>query len=89
MSERVQEAQREVEDRDGRSWLAVSLPTKVAHLKTGAVLGFRPADDPAAEVIRTAVEFNSDRAAAFALRTMGDKELRRRLEWARTDAGIG
>jgi hypothetical protein len=27
-------------------------------------------------------------AADFAIRTMGDKELRRRLEWAKAEAGI-
>jgi hypothetical protein len=88
MSEHGDQAQREITDHAGRGWLAVPVESKVAHLKTGAVLGFRPADEPATPPIRTAVEFNSFAAAGFALRTMGDKELRRRLEWAKTDAGI-
>ncbi|HEX8905027.1 MAG TPA: hypothetical protein VF771_09320, partial [Longimicrobiaceae bacterium] len=79
---------REVADGDGRAWLAVPVESKVAHLKAGAVLAFRPADDDAAEPIRTNVEFNSFRAAEFAIRTMSDKEIRRRLDWAKTDAGI-
>ena len=78
---------REVVDAAGRVWHPVAVESVVAHLKKGATLAFRPADDPAAEPIRTAVEFNSMAAADFAIRTMGDKELRRRLEWARTAAG--
>ena len=82
------EAPREVADRAGRTWVAVPVESKVAHLKTGAVLGFRPAAEPDAEPIRTNVEFNSLKAAEFAIRTMSAKEIGRRLEWARTDAGI-
>jgi hypothetical protein len=79
---------REVADRTGRAWVAVPVESKVAHLKAGAVLGFRPADEPDAEPIRTNVEFNSFRAAELAIRTMSAKEVGRRLEWAKTDAGI-
>jgi hypothetical protein len=79
---------REITDRAQRAWVAVPVETKVAHLKDGAVLGFRPADQPEAEPLRTAVQFNSLEAARFALGTMSEKELRRRLEWAKTDAGI-
>jgi hypothetical protein len=81
-------AERPVVDGGGRAWIALAVESTVAHLKKGAVLAFRPADDPVAEPIRTPVEFNSAAAADFALRTMSDKELRRRLDWARTDAGI-
>jgi hypothetical protein len=81
-------AGRQVMDAAGRAWVAVAAPSTVAHLKQGAVLAFRPADDADAEPIRTAVEFNSDAAADFAIRTMSDKELGRRLAWAKTDAGI-
>jgi len=80
--------ERWVTDDGGREWVALAAERTVAHLKKGAVLAFRPADDPDAEPIRTPVEFNSAAAAAFAIRTMGDKELRRRLTWAKTDAGI-
>ena len=79
---------RQVTDAEGRAWVAVAAPSTVAHLKRGAVLAFRPADEPNAEPIRTAVDFNSDAAAGFAIRTMSDKELSRRLAWAKTDAGI-
>jgi hypothetical protein len=81
-------AERRVTDDAGREWVAVAVETTVAHLKKGAVLAFRPADEPDAEPIRTPVEFNSAAAASFAIRTMSDKELRRRLTWAKTDAGI-
>jgi hypothetical protein len=84
----VAKAPREVADRHGRAWVAVPVASKVAHLKAGAVLAFRPADEPGAEPIRTSVEFNSLNAAEFAIRTMSDKEVSRRLEWAKTDAGI-
>lgn len=82
------ELPREVADRAGRAWVAVPVESTVAHLKAGAVLGFRPADEADAEPIRTNVEFNSLRAAEFAIRTMSAKEIGRRLEWAKTDAGI-
>jgi hypothetical protein len=81
-------AVREVKDAQGRVWRTVAVESVVAHLKKGATLAFVPADDPDPEPVRTNVEFNSAAAADFAIRTMGDKELRRRLEWARTDAGL-
>ena len=80
--------ERRVADDAGREWVAVAPESTVAHLKKGAVLAFRPADEPGAEPVRTSVEFNSAAAAEFAIRTMSDKELRRRLTWAKTDAGI-
>jgi hypothetical protein len=88
MADTVDSTTREVTDKHGRAWLAVAVPSTVAHLKKGAALAFRPADEPDAEPVRTAVEFNSFDAADFAIRTMSDKELKRRLEWARIDAGI-
>jgi hypothetical protein len=81
-------AERRVADTAGREWVALAAESTVAHLKKGAVLAFRPADEADAEPIRTAVEFNSAAAADFAIRTMSDKELGRRLAWAKTDAGI-
>jgi hypothetical protein len=81
-------AERRVADDAGREWVTVAAESTVAHLKKGAVLAFRPADEPDAEPIRTSVDFNSAAAAEFAIRTMSDKELRRRLTWAKTDAGI-
>ena len=88
MTDMLDTAARAVSDADGRTWTALPVASKVAHLKEGAALAFRPADAPDAEPIRTNVEFNSFRAAEFAIRTMSDKEIRRRLEWAKTDAGI-
>ncbi|HYH80581.1 MAG TPA: hypothetical protein VEX86_12315 [Longimicrobium sp.] len=88
MADTVETAVREVVDRAGRTWVAVPAESKVAHLKQGAVLAFRPGDEPGAEPIRTNVEFNSAAAADFAIRTMSEKEIGRRLDWAKTDAGI-
>ena len=88
MAETMEAVERRVADSSGRAWVAVAAPSTVAHLKQGAVLAFRPADEPGAEPIRTPVEFNSAAAADFAIRTMSDKELGRRLAWAKTDAGI-
>jgi hypothetical protein len=79
---------RQIADDKGRTWEAVAVPQVVAHLRKGAVLAFRPVDAPGASPIPTPVDFNSDQAAAFAIRTMSDRELRRRLEWAKTDAGV-
>ena len=81
-------AEREVTDRRGRTWLAIPVASKVAHLREGAALGFRRADEQNAQPIRTNVEFNSFAAAEFAIGTMSEKEISRRLEWAKTDAGI-
>ena len=79
---------REITDEDGNRWEAVAVEKVVAHLKKGAQLAFRAADDPAAEPVRTPVEFNSPQAAELAIRTMSEKELRRRLEWAKAEAGV-
>lgn len=79
---------REITDADGRVWQAVAVESTVAHLKKGATLAFRPTDDPTAEPVRTAIDFNSMAAAEFAIRTMSEKDLRRRLDWAKTDAGV-
>lgn len=88
MADTVETTARELADRAGRRWVAVPVESKVAHLKSGAVLAFRPADEPGAEPIRSNVEFNSTTAAGFAIRTMSAKEIGRRLDWAKTDAGI-
>lgn len=78
---------REIEDESGRSWEAVAVETVGAHRRMGAKLGFRPADDREAEPLVTPITFNSDAAAEFAITTMSEKELRRRLEIARSAAG--
>jgi hypothetical protein len=70
---------RDFTDVDGRPWHALAVDTRVAHAKKGARLAFRPADTPDAEPLETPITFNSYAAADFALRTLGVKELRRRL----------
>lgn len=77
---------RTITDEDGRVWEVVAAESTGAHLKRGATLGFRPQEG--GETILTPVTFNSIEAADFAIGTMGEKELRRRLAWARTEAGI-
>ena len=75
-------------DDEGRAWEAMAIPTKVAHLRDGARLGFRAGGaDADAAPYATTIEFNSMDAAAFAIGTMSEKELRRRLDLARTAAG--
>jgi hypothetical protein len=78
---------RSITDDHGRTWEAIAIPTKVAHLRDGAQLGFRMAGDPAAAVTAP-ITFNSLDAAEFAIQTMSEKELRRRLELAKTAAGV-
>lgn len=79
---------RQILDEQGRAWEPVTIPIRGAHLRTGAVLGFRLADQPDKPPIATNIKFNSEEAAAGAVEQMGDFELRRRLEWARTAAGV-
>lgn len=73
---------RTITDEAGRSWEALAVPTHGAHMKLGATLAFRAADQPDADPLLTPITFNSDRAAEFAIRTMSDAELRRRLVMA-------
>ena len=74
---------RDFDDEVGKSWQAIAVDAVVAHGKPGAVLAFVPAEQPGSEPIQANVTFNSHRAADFALRTMSQKELRRRLSMAR------
>jgi hypothetical protein len=78
---------RSITDDHGRTWDAVAIAIKVAHLRDGAQLGFRPAGEPAGAVTAP-ITFNSMQAAEFAITTMSEKELRRRLELAKTAAGV-
>lgn len=78
---------RDFTDEHGRAWRVHPHPTRSAHLRTGASLGFRPADQSEAEPLIGRVIFNSEEAAAFAIRTMSEKELRRRLTLARSASG--
>lgn len=77
---------RTITDEDGKSWQVVAVESTGAHMKRGATLGFA-LDEPGTEPILTSVTFNSVEAAEFAITTMSEKELRRRLAWARTEAG--
>ena len=78
---------REFRDEDGNLWQALALDAVVAHAKRGAVLAFRPAGDASVDPIATNITFNSQAAAEFALRTLGEKELWRRLALARASVG--
>lgn len=78
---------REFTDAEGTRWTAIATDRIVAHGRQGAVLAFRPADQEDAEAIPSTITFNSLDAAEFALTTLGEKELRRRLSIARSAAG--
>ncbi len=85
----TEEKMREITDKRGRTWTAFAQPTMVAHMRSGALLAFRAADDPTVQVPASPpVDWNSLVAAEAAINTMGDLELKRRIEWAKTAAGI-
>lgn len=79
---------RQITDEQGRVWEALGAEAVVAHMRKGAVLAFRAVGEPAAEPVRTTIAFNSQAAAELAIQAMSEKELRRRLEWAKTSAGV-
>lgn len=79
---------RTVKDEQGREWEVTWVETLGAHMVKAATLAFRPVDDAAAEPLVTPVAFNSPAAADFAISTMSDKELRRRVGWAKTASGV-
>lgn len=78
---------RRIVDPHGVAWEAFGVDDIVAHGKLGVRLAFRPADDPTAAPLPSRVTFNSREAADFALRTLGEKELLRRLTLAQAQAG--
>lgn len=78
---------REIQDDGGARWEVMALEETVAHGRRGARLGFRAAGEGDSDPLRTPVTFNSPEAAAAAIRTMGEKELRRRLSLALVSAG--
>jgi hypothetical protein len=78
---------RTLHDDAGTEWEAVALPVKVAHLRDGARLAFRRSGEAGSEVT-SPIDFNSMAAADFAIGTMSEKELRRRLQMAMTAAGV-
>lgn len=69
------------------AWEAFAAAAIVAHGKEGAVLAFRRAGGGTDEVLHSTITFNSMAAADFALRTMSEKEVQRRLRLARMAAG--
>ncbi len=79
---------RQIQDGAGRTWEVLAVESVGAHNKMGAVLGFRPADQPATEPLTTPIVFNSKEAADFAITTMSEAELRRRLSMAQAVAGM-
>jgi hypothetical protein len=78
---------RELTDDEGVRWSAFADDAIVAHGRVGAALAFSPVSGQPGDIVRTTLTFNSAEAADFALRTMSEKELRRRLTLARMAAG--
>lgn len=78
---------REFLDATGAAWEAIGVADIVAHGKPGMRLAFRHTGDDSGAHLPSRVTFNSRKAAEFALRTLGEKELRRRLTLAQATAG--
>jgi hypothetical protein len=78
---------REIRDAHGMVWQALAVESVVAHGKRGSVLAFRSAEEPDADPLLTPVTFNSTTVAEQAIRTMGEKELQRRLMQTRIGSG--
>ncbi|MQA91295.1 MAG: hypothetical protein GEU90_13885 [Gemmatimonas sp.] len=86
-NERNTSEERNFRDEAGTGWTAFAADAIVAHGRPGAVLAFRAAEGGSGESFHSTVTFNSTPAANFALRTMSEKDLRRRLSLARVAAG--
>jgi hypothetical protein len=78
---------RQFTDAEGVTWDVLATEAVVAHGRQGSALAFRRASEPEAEPLLTNITFNSPEAAHFAIRTLGEKELQRRLTLARAAAG--
>lgn len=78
---------REFTDPAGAAWEAFGQDDIVAHGKPGVRLAFRRPGDESSVILPSKVTFNSHAAAGFALRTLGEKELQRRLALAQAEAG--
>jgi hypothetical protein len=76
------------EDDQGTAWEAFAADRIVAHGRPGAVLSFRRVGGDPDEYVTSTITFNSFQAAAFALETMSEKELRRRMSLAVQAAGV-
>ncbi len=79
---------RHFEDGEGVSWEAFAADRIVAHGRPGAVLAFRRVGTDPDEHLTSTITFNSFEAADFALGTISEKELRRRVSLAREAAGV-
>lgn len=79
---------RTIADEQGREWEVMWVETVGAHMVKAATLAFRPVGEAGTEPLLTPVAFNSPAAADFAISTMSDKELRRRVAWVKTSFGI-
>jgi hypothetical protein len=77
---------REFIDAEGRSWLAFVQEDIVAHGRRGSRLAFRAAGHPTSEPVLSTINFNSLDAGEWAVRTMSEKELKRRLALAMASA---
>ena len=86
-ADRPESMVREFVDARGASWEALGIEEVVAHAKRGVRLAFRPRGDAATPPLPAGITFNSREAADFALRTLGVKELQRRLSLAQAEAG--
>lgn len=73
---------REIRDAEGHTWQVFVDTHVVAHGRRGTRLAFRPADRPDAEPVYSTITFNSVEAGEFAVNTMSEKEIRRRLALA-------
>jgi hypothetical protein len=70
---------REFLDAEGRRWHALVVDYLVAHGRQGTRLAFQALDEPGAEPLPSPISFNSIEAGEFAVHTMSEKELKRRL----------
>ena len=78
---------REFVDARGTTWEALGVEEVVAHAKRGVRLAFRLRGEATTPPLPAGITFNSREAADFALRTLGLKELQRRLSLAQAEAG--
>jgi len=79
---------REFRDAEGRIWTALAEEYRVAHMRSGSRLAFRADDDPSGAAIPSPISFNSLEAGESAVRTMSEKELKRRLAMALATARV-
>jgi len=78
---------RQFRDEEGVEWEVLAPDAVVAHGRKGSVLAFRRVTEPEADPLLTNITFNSRQAADFAIRTLGEQELRRRVALARGALG--